>query len=54
MKFETIREFAARGILSEYCLRVMVRKGEVPGVQSGRRFLINTRKFLEQLGQEVQ
>lgn len=54
MKFETIREFAARGILTEHCLRLMVRAGEVPGIQSGNRFLINTRAFLEQLGQEVE
>lgn len=54
MKFETIREFAARGILTEHCLRLMVRAGEVPGIQSGNRFLINTLAFLKQLGQEVE
>ena len=53
LKFETIRQFAARGILTEYSLRLMVKAGEVPGIQSGNRFLINTRAFLEQLGQEV-
>lgn len=53
MKFETIRQFASRGILTEYTIRNMVRAGDVPGVQCGNRFLINTREFLLKLGQEV-
>lgn len=52
VKFETIREFARRGILSEHVLRLMVKRGEIPGIQSGNRFLINVRVFLRALGCE--
>ena len=49
-RFLTIRQTAKEGPLSEYCLRLMVKRGELPGVYSGSRFLVNYPAFLEQLG----
>ncbi len=48
-KFPSIREAAKRGPLSEYCLRLMEKQGKLPGVYSGRKFLVNYDKLLEQL-----
>ena len=51
-KFPSIREAAARGPLSEYCLRLMLKEGKLPGIYSGRKFLVNYEKLLEQLDSE--
>lgn len=48
-KFPSIREAARRGPLSEYCLRLMQKQGKLPGVYSGKKFLVNYAKLLEQL-----
>lgn len=48
-KFPSIRETAKRGPVSEYCLRLMLKQGDLPGVYSGRKFLVNYEKLLEQL-----
>ena len=48
-KFPSIREAAKRGPLSEYCLRLMLARGELPGVYSGKKFLVNYDRLLEQL-----
>lgn len=48
-KFPSIRGAAARGPLSEYCLRAMLARGELPGVYSGKKFLVNYDRLLEQL-----
>lgn len=48
-KFSSIRETAKRGPLSEYCLRLMLKQGDLPGVYSGRKFLVNYEKLLAQL-----
>lgn len=47
--FKTIRQTAKDGPLSEYCLRLMQKRGELPGVYTGNRFLVNYDRFLEQL-----
>ena len=47
--FLTIRQTAKKGPLSEYCLRVMQKRGELPGVFSGNRFLVNYDAFLAKL-----
>lgn len=52
-KFPSIRETAARGPLSEYCLRAMLKQGKLPGIFSGRKFLVNYEKLLEQLDGEA-
>lgn len=49
MRFVTIREVAKTGLLSEHALRVMVRRGEVPGFRSGNRFYVNFNKLVEKL-----
>lgn len=48
-KFPSIREAARRGPLSEYCLRLMLKQGNLPGVFSGRKFLVNYDRLLERL-----
>lgn len=48
-RFLSIREAAKRGPLSEYCLRLMQKQGKLPGVFSGRKFLVNYARLLEQL-----
>ena len=44
-EFKTIRETAATGLISEHYLRLMVKRGECPGIQNGTRFLINFEKL---------
>lgn len=51
-KFMTIREVARTGILSEYCLRIMVKEGKIPHIMAGTKCLINYPLFLEWLAQE--
>ena len=48
-EFLTIRQAAARGIISEYFIRLMVKSGTCPGVWSGNRFLVNFSALVEQL-----
>lgn len=48
-RFLTIRQTAKEGPLSEYCLRLMLKRGELPGVYSGTRFLVNYALLLERL-----
>ena len=51
-KFPSIREAAKRGPLSEYCLRLMQKQGMLPGVYSGKKFLVNYDKLIERLNTE--
>ena len=37
----SIREAAQTGILSEYALRMMIKRGELPAIFVGRKALIN-------------
>lgn len=50
-KFPSVREAAKRGPLSEYCLRLMLKRGELPGIYSGRKFLVNYERLIEQLSE---
>lgn len=52
-KFPSIREAAKRGPLSEHCLRLMLKQGNLPGLYSGRKYLVNYERLLEQLDVEV-
>lgn len=52
-KFPSIREAAKRGPLTEYCLRLMLKQGNLPGLYSGRKYLVNYERLLEQLGGEA-
>lgn len=52
-KFPSIRGAARLGPLSEHCLRLMLKQGRLPGVYSGRKFLVNYDRLLEQLNKEV-
>ena len=49
IKFMTIRELAKTGILSEYCLRNMLKRGQLPVVYSGKKALVNVTQFCHQL-----
>ena len=46
----SIREVAKQGPLTEYCLRLMLKQGTLPGVYSGKKFLVNYDALLEQIG----
>ena len=48
-KFLTIRQTASTGILSEHHLRMMVKKGTLPGIYAGTRFLVNYELLVQQL-----
>lgn len=48
-EFKTIRQVAATGMISEHYLRLMVARGECPGIQSGNRFLVNVPALAERL-----
>ncbi len=51
-KFQTIRETAAGGLLTENHIRELVHRGRCPGVWAGRRFLVNVPLLSEQLDEE--
>lgn len=51
-KFQTIRQTAKLGILSEYNLRLRLAQGRLPGVYSGNRFMINLPLLEKQLDAE--
>lgn len=47
--FLSIREVAKTGVLSEYTLRCMEKRGQLPCIYSGRKCLINYPRLLAQL-----
>lgn len=51
MRFKTIRQTVAMPAcpVGESVLRRMVKNGEVPGIYSGKRFLVNTEAFFPQI-----
>lgn len=51
-RFLTIRQTAATNILPEACLRRMARDGTLPGLYSGRKFLVNFDLLIAQLNSE--
>lgn len=51
-EFKTIRQVAATGLISEHFLRLMVARGECPGIRSGSRFLVNFTALAEMLDAE--
>lgn len=51
-KFQTIRQTAKLGILSEYNLRLRLAQGRLPGVYSGNRFMVNVPMLERQLDAE--
>lgn len=52
-KFPSIRVAAQRGPLSEHCLRLMLKQGNLPGVYSGKKFLVNYDRLIEQLNERL-
>lgn len=53
-RFMSIREVAKTGLLSEYTLRLMEKQRRLPGVYSGRKFLVNFDRLVEQLNSSNQ
>lgn len=51
-KFQTIRQTARLGMLSEHNLRLRLAQGTLPGVYSGNRFLVNVPMLERQLDAE--
>lgn len=51
-RFMTIREVAATGILSEHHLRIMAKRGELPGIYAGTRFKVNYPLLIEKLNRD--
>ena len=49
-RFVTIVQASKRGVASVYTLRLMLKRGELPGYFAGTRFYINLDKLLEQIG----
>lgn len=49
--FQTIRQTQRITGLSEYSLRNMVRRGEVPGFHSGKKFYVNVPELMKSLSQ---
>lgn len=51
-EFLTIRQTAARGVLTEHHLRLLHAQGRLPGIVTGNRFLVNLPLLNEQLEAE--
>ncbi len=45
----TIREVAKTGVLSEYALRILAKKGKIPCISINNKVLINYDALIEQL-----
>ena len=50
--FMTIRQAAATGILSEHHLRLMAKRGELPGIYAGTRFKVNYQLLVDKLNHD--
>ena len=48
-KFMTVKELASTGILSEYCIRRMLKEGKIPAIYTGKKALINFDVLCKQL-----
>lgn len=49
MRFKTIRQTAAYGLLPEHRLRTMQKNGELPGFWTGNRFMVDVDALKDQL-----
>lgn len=47
--FMSIREVAKTGLLSEYSLRLLEKRGELPCIYAGKKCLINFELLVQQL-----
>ena len=52
VKFLTIRQTAATGLISERYIRKLVKENRCPGIYSGKRFMVNFDALAEQLDAE--
>lgn len=52
LKFLTIRQTAATGLITEHRLRIMVKQGACPGIYHGPKFMVNVTALEEQLDAE--
>lgn len=49
-RFVTISQASKMGVASVYTLRLMLKRGELPGYFAGTRFYINLDKLLAKIG----
>ena len=45
----TVRQVAATGILTEHCIRQLIKEGRLAGIQVGNRYLVNYTALCRQL-----
>lgn len=48
-EYPSIREMAREGPIGEHSLRLMLKRGELPGFYVGRNYRIDKKAFLSQL-----
>ena len=48
-KFMSVKQVAATGILTEHCLRRMLKEGKIPAIYTGKKALINFELLCKQL-----
>ena len=53
-EFLTIREVAAKGMITENALRAMARQKRLPGFYAGNRFYVDFSMLQEQLRRECE
>ena len=51
-RFQSVREFAKRGIKSDAQIRHEIEQGIVPGFRAGNRFIINVEQYLAMIDAE--
>ena len=51
--FQTIRQVAAHGPLSEHYLRLRLKQGKLPGFYVGTRYLVDCSALMEMLHREA-
>lgn len=49
---QTIKAAAKLGILPEHRMREMLKRGELPGIFHGNRFMVNVRLLEQQIEQQ--
>lgn len=53
LPFQTIRQVASNGPLSEHYLRLRLKQGKLPGFYVGTRYLVDCAALMEMLHREA-
>ena len=51
--FQTIRQVAKSGLISEHYLRLRLKQSKLPGFYSGKRFIVDYEALVEMLHREA-